>query len=806
MIHYSQASISDFARQLSEQYIKDQNQTLLFQDYASMSTKILCSEEGSHFNVNRYKDGEEIRVAPSMSEILDILHRHTREIEDINCDSTIENPVKAKFALLNKIVKPTNIIKVEPWTITLHTSWGDEPCRVWFNSSEKGLCLRSGFKNFDTGTPIDTCFNDQEVHGKIGGMTGSGKSVLINDIITFLMLEYAPWEVNIVSCDFKIVEAMRYTKPPAPHISMIAATGSSEYITSVFSYLTKDMKDRQEVFTILGVQNLKDFRTMSGLCVPRCIVLVDEFMQMYENIKMSASKGSTTSQEDKQTIDSAISELLRLGRNTAYHVILSSQDLSSAPDYISQIPVGITLRATPAISNNLIGNDAGARIRGRGKCIVNTRITEKNPKTNVNCYVPFLSTEGKLPDLTYLLNELNTLADKVGTRYQLTYFNESLPIPYAKYEKAKQLCKSYINKALSYDLSTIVGRRLTTEEIELISFKKSTSLYFPLGRPLTVEESPLCLALQHNITDGNVLVIFDDASDLYYATELLCKGVYFSQECFAVPIRQFYWIVDESEFYKTYFSSMDINSNKYVTGFLPDKLLSILINRDLIVNLSTEYSNKSNGIWDCNIACNFLINKFETWSRIFNTGEITPEDCDTYCRNYSTDIDSISFIFNLINSHFTEPKYINDTSHSLPEYWDILTEFLIKYLSLYQAYNNRPNNSIPVTGASLPPIVTWVFGNNFTEIKSYEIREKLLRFFKLSSSLNMFCFIIGEPTEAVGSIIGEQKYLIENTTGKVFAKLCCGKYHVNCNKNSLQLHNHTNNEVVASFYSRLSEC
>uniref|UniRef100_UPI00374E61C7 FtsK/SpoIIIE domain-containing protein n=1 Tax=Paraclostridium bifermentans TaxID=1490 RepID=UPI00374E61C7 len=121
---------------------------------------------------------------------------------------------------------------------------------IWFDSSTDKVDIHMGTQNGDSRFPCTEAFSDSTIHMLLAGSTGSGKSVALNDLIYAMCLQYAPWEINLVMSDAKIVEFKAYAKGhQLPHISAIAATGDSDYLISVLRYYYNEMIDMNTVYT-----------------------------------------------------------------------------------------------------------------------------------------------------------------------------------------------------------------------------------------------------------------------------------------------------------------------------------------------------------------------------------------------------------------------------------------------------------------------------------------------------------------------------------------------------------------------------
>ena len=425
---------------VSKNYEANLTQSLPFEEWKCLAYPNMY-EHPKDFKVVPWKLGEQINVAPSAVEMLKIIKEHEKEAQDIEMNAPPEKQDFLKTQLFKKILVPTHSFTVtEPITIPGTVDGRNIQVPIWFNSTLKSINVRLGFDKLDSSKPGAIPLSDLPVHMMLGGITGSGKSVALNDIICSLLLEYPPWELSLVLADFKITELSRYAnRIPTPHVKIVAATGSIEFALSMFEYIIAEMNARLEVFTACGVQNLKDFREKFNLCMPRMLLIADEFVQMYENVKDAEQKGNDKADELRRQINSAISAIARLGRSQGVHMLLSSQNMDGVLDEQTsgQFGAGATLAATPAVSKTLIGNGAGATLRGKGKAYVNLNKNEKEIKDNVLVRVPFIDSNiseedasaGKLSYLQQLLKELYDKALSLGFENTPYYYNENVSIP-----------------------------------------------------------------------------------------------------------------------------------------------------------------------------------------------------------------------------------------------------------------------------------------------------------------------------------------------------------------------------------------
>lgn len=204
-------------------------------------------------------------------------------------------------------------------------------------------------------------------HALISGKTGSGKSTLLHALVTNLALRYSPREVEFYLVDFKKgVEFKTYATHQLPHARVIAIESEREFGVSVLERLDEILRQRGEKFRALGVQDLASYRRESGEMMPRILLVVDEFQELFVS-------------DDKLAQDAALllDRLVRQGRAFGMHVMLGSQTLagaySLARSTIGQMAVRIALECSEADAHLILSDDnSAARLLSRpGEAIYN---------------------------------------------------------------------------------------------------------------------------------------------------------------------------------------------------------------------------------------------------------------------------------------------------------------------------------------------------------------------------------------------------------------------------------------------------
>jgi energy-coupling factor transporter ATP-binding protein EcfA2 len=204
-------------------------------------------------------------------------------------------------------------------------------------------------------------------HVVVAGKTGSGKSTLWHVLITSLAMRYSPEELELYLIDFKKgVEFKTYVTHQLPHARVVAVESEREFGLSVLQRLDLELKQRGDEFRRLGAQDIAAYRAASGKALPRILLIVDEFQELFV-------------EDDKIAQDAALllDRLVRQGRAFGMHVLLGSQTLggaySLARSTIGQMAVRIALECSETDANLILsdGNTAARLLTRPGEAIYN---------------------------------------------------------------------------------------------------------------------------------------------------------------------------------------------------------------------------------------------------------------------------------------------------------------------------------------------------------------------------------------------------------------------------------------------------
>lgn len=236
-------------------------------------------------------------------------------------------------------------------------------------------------------------------HLLIAGATGSGKSVMLNVILTALTKQNSPDALKLILVDPKEVELASYAK--LKHLDRPIVTTNAGAI-EVVDYAVKLMEDRYKILAKAGVKNLEEYNAKNAP-LPRYVVLIDEFADLMMSAKKTANvdldikefteringvalrklvAGKKITQKDVSglikelkeealpDVETSIIRIAQKARAVGIHLILATQRPSA--DVVTglikaNIPTKIAFATTSEVNSRIILDESGAEeLIGKG--------------------------------------------------------------------------------------------------------------------------------------------------------------------------------------------------------------------------------------------------------------------------------------------------------------------------------------------------------------------------------------------------------------------------------------------------------
>jgi S-DNA-T family DNA segregation ATPase FtsK/SpoIIIE len=202
------------------------------------------------------------------------------------------------------------------------------------------------------GTPIVARL-EQMPHLLVAGATGSGKSVLINVLITSLLYRSSPDVVRLLLIDPKVVELSVYNG--VPHLISPVVTEPKK-AAGALRWAVQEMERRYRLFAAHKVRDVTRFNQVGDEHLPLIVIIIDELA----DLMMVAP----------QDVEESIARLAQMARAAGLHLVVATQRPSV--DVITgtikaNIPSRIAFAVSSQVDSRTILDTAGAeKLLGRG--------------------------------------------------------------------------------------------------------------------------------------------------------------------------------------------------------------------------------------------------------------------------------------------------------------------------------------------------------------------------------------------------------------------------------------------------------
>lgn len=221
-------------------------------------------------------------------------------------------------------------------------------------------------------------------HLLIAGTTGSGKSVMINSIITTLLMRALPEDVRLIMVDPKRVELAGYNGLPHLYVPVVT---EPKQAASALQWAVSEMERRLKVFERLNVRKISTYNEKQAAGefehydnppqkMPYLVIIIDEL----SDLMMVAGKD----------VEASIVRIAQLGRAAGIHLIVATQRPSSNV-VTGLIKANITNRiafnvATGIDSRVIIDQTGAEKLTGLGDMLF-SKVDWGKPRRIQGCFV-----------------------------------------------------------------------------------------------------------------------------------------------------------------------------------------------------------------------------------------------------------------------------------------------------------------------------------------------------------------------------------------------------------------------------------
>lgn len=183
-------------------------------------------------------------------------------------------------------------------------------------------------------------------HLLVAGTTGSGKSVMLNGLLTSLLLTTDPRQVKLVLIDPKRVEMTPFAR--VPHLITPVVTDVKK-AANALGWAVAEMERRYEVLEKAGVRSIDGYNAKSDTEMPYVVIVIDELADL---MMQAAAK-----------VEDAIIRIAQKARAVGIHLVVATQRPSV--DVITgmikaNIPSRIAFAVSSQVDSRVILDNPGA--------------------------------------------------------------------------------------------------------------------------------------------------------------------------------------------------------------------------------------------------------------------------------------------------------------------------------------------------------------------------------------------------------------------------------------------------------------
>lgn len=193
-------------------------------------------------------------------------------------------------------------------------------------------------------------------HALIAGTTGSGKSQLLQTMLSELARRYPPQMLHMLLVDFKGGASLQHLED-LPHVVALLSDLESTGVTRIVAGLTAEMRRRERA---LREEHCSDISEMcDAVAPPRLLIVVDEFATLVSELP---------------ELHAVFVDVAARGRALGMHLVIATQRPTGTvrDSLVANCGLKFCLRVTTASESvAVIGNDAASRfgVEEVGMCV-----------------------------------------------------------------------------------------------------------------------------------------------------------------------------------------------------------------------------------------------------------------------------------------------------------------------------------------------------------------------------------------------------------------------------------------------------
>ena len=185
-------------------------------------------------------------------------------------------------------------------------------------------------------------------HLLVAGTTGSGKSVMLNGLLTSLLLTTDPRQVKMVLIDPKRVELSPFGR--VPHLITPVVTDVKK-AANALQWAVAEMERRYEVLERMGSRSLEGYNLRAETAMPYVVIVIDELADL---MMQAGAK-----------VEDAIVRLAQKARAVGIHLVVATQRPSV--DVITgmikaNVPSRVAFAVSSQVDSRVIMDAGGAEV------------------------------------------------------------------------------------------------------------------------------------------------------------------------------------------------------------------------------------------------------------------------------------------------------------------------------------------------------------------------------------------------------------------------------------------------------------